>query len=126
MTMYQKYGLDINYCISNTVGKLSFPYREITVLKDTLASGDTLRGIMSEIHQTTGQYPSSVVLSVDRMEKGLRSDLTTANEIQREYGAKVVSIVTIDDIIYALEDGVISGAEYLQAMKAYRAQYRGN
>jgi len=125
MTLYLKYGLDISCCIHNTIGKPAIPKGEITVLKDTMASGDTLRAIMQTVKDRTGQYPSHVVLSVDRLEKGLHSDLTTANEIRKAYGTEVFSIVTVDDIIQALETGVIPGAEYLEAMKAYRTQYQG-
>ena len=125
MTMYQKYGIDISYCINNTIGKPSIPHNDITVLKDTFSSGDTFRSIMQDIKQHTGKYPANVVLSVDRLERGLRSDMTTANEIRQEFGIHVFSIVTADDIICALEHGVISGTEYLEPMKAYREQYRG-
>lgn len=125
MIMYMKYGLDISCHISNTTGMLSAAQGEITVLKDTMASGDTLRNIMQTIRDNTGKYPSNVVLSVDRLEKGLRTDMTTTNEVQKEFGVKVFSIVTVDDIICALENSVIPGTEYLEAMKAYRKQYQG-
>jgi len=125
MVMYQKYGIDINYCIDNKVGKLSTPRDEITVIKDTLASGDTLRWILETIRENTGKYPSSIVLSVDRLEKGLRSDMNTSREIEEEFKVKIYSIVTVDDIIKAIENRVIAGWEYLEAMKEYRKQYRG-
>lgn len=125
MTMYQKYGIDVSYCINNTIGKPSISHGEITVLKDTFTSGDTFRSIMQDIKENTGKYPSNVVLSVDRLERGLRSDITTANEIRQEFGINVFSIVTVDDILCALENGIISGIEYLEPMKAYREQYRG-
>lgn len=125
MTMYTKYGIDIHYCINNTIGKPSYPHGEFTVLKDTLTSGDTFRSIMEDIRENMGKYPANVVLSVDRLERGLRSDLTTANEIRQEFGVNIFSIVTVDDIICALENGVISGSEYLEDMKAYRQHYAG-
>ncbi len=125
MIMYQKYGVDISYCIENRVGKLSTPHDEITVIKDTLASGDTLRWILDNIYENTGKYPSNVVLSVDRLEKGLSSDLNTSSEIEREFDVKIHSIVTVDDIMKALENRVIPGSEYLDAMKEYKKEYRG-
>ena len=124
MTMYTKYGIDISYCINNAIGKLSGSHDEFTVLKDTFTSGDTFRGIMRDIKVNMGQYPTNVVLSVDRLEKGLHSGITSTDEIRREFGVNVFSIVTVDDIICALENGVISGAEYLKPMKEYREQYR--
>lgn len=126
MILYTKFGRDINCRINNTIGKLSGSHEHITLLKDTMASGDTLRKVMEEIRSSVGEYPGSIVLAVDRMEKGLYSDLTTVNEIRRQFGVPVYSIVTVDDIIAALENRVIPGAEYLEAMKKYRNQYRGN
>ncbi|HCF83312.1 MAG TPA: orotate phosphoribosyltransferase, partial [Ruminococcaceae bacterium] len=40
-----------------------------------------------------------------------------------EFGVKVYSIVTINDIIDALENGIIPGKEYVPAMKEYREKY---
>ena len=125
MTMYQKYGIDISYCINNTIGKPSVPHGEITFLKDTLTSGDTFRSIMQDVKAHMGKYPANVILSVDRLERGLYTDMTTADEIRQEFGINVFSIVTADDILCALENGVISGMEYWKPMKAYREQYRG-
>lgn len=126
MILYTKYGIDINCWINNTIGKLSVPHENITLLKDTMASGDTLRKVMEDVRQTVGAYPGSIVLAVDRMERGLHSGMTTSNEIRREFGAQVFSIVTVEDIINALESRVIPGTEHLEAMKEYRKEYRGN
>ena len=126
MVMYQKYGVDINYCLDNKVGKLSTSQDEITVIKDTLLSGDTLRCILESIRENTGKYPSSVILSVDRLERGHSGNLCTSREIEKEYGLKIFSIVTVDDIIKAIESRVIPGWEYLDAIKEYRKQYGGN
>ena len=57
------------------------------------------------------------------MEKGLNSDLSAVQEVYRDFGVKVYSIVTIKDIIDAIENGVIEGKEYLQAMRDYRKEY---
>ena len=40
-----------------------------------------------------------------------------------EEGVKVYSIVTIADIIEALEEGVIAGKEHVPAIRAYLEQY---
>ena len=64
-----------------------------------------------------------MVISVDRMERGLQSELSAVQEVYKEFGVKVYSIVNMNDIIEAIEDGVIEGKEYLDAMRAYRATY---
>lgn len=125
MVMYTKYGVDLSYCIKNEVGKMAPSNSTVTVLKDTFCSGDTFRGIMRETKDSLGLYPHNVVLTVDRMERGLCSDLTSTNEIRQEFGINVFSIVTVDDVISAMENGVISGIDYLTRMKEYREQYRG-
>ena len=125
MILYEKYGMDISCWINNAIGKKSAAYNGITLLKDTMASGDTLRSVMESVKGAIGTYPGSIVLAVDRMERGLSSEYTTVNEIKREYGAEIYSVVTVEDIIRALENRVIPGAEYLGALKEYRNQYRG-
>ena len=62
-------------------------------------------------------------LTVDRMEKSLTSDNSAVQDAFSEFGIKVYSIVIINDIIKAIEDGIVAGKEYLPAMKQYRADY---
>ena len=38
-------------------------------------------------------------------------------EVYKDFGVKVYSIVTMADIIAAIEDGIIDGKEYLDKMK---------
>ena len=47
-------------------------------------------------------------------------------EVYREFGVKVYSIVTMADIISAIEDGIIEGKEYLSKMYEYRKTYGVN
>ncbi|MDE7233684.1 MAG: orotate phosphoribosyltransferase, partial [Ruminiclostridium sp.] len=67
--------------------------------------------------------PVAMVSSVDRMEKGLDSDLSAVQSAYQEFGIPVYSIVNIKDIIAAIENGVIEGKEHLAAMKEYLAAY---
>ena len=66
------------------------------------------------------------VITVDRMEKALNSDNSAVQEAYKEFGVKVYSIVTINDIIEAIRDGVIGGQEYLDKMIEYRKVYGVN
>ena len=63
-----------------------------------------------------------MIISVDRQEKGT-GEKSAVQEAYDEFGVKVYSIVTVEDIIEAIESGVIAGREHLDAMRAYRAQY---
>ena len=57
------------------------------------------------------------------MEKGLNSDKSAVQEVSSEFGINIYSIVNINDIIEAIENGVVEGKEYLESMKKYRSTY---
>ena len=63
---------------------------------------------------------------MDRKEKALSSELSAVSEAKKEFGIDVYSVVTIDDIISAIEDGVVDGKEHLSAMYKYRNVYGAN
>ena len=48
---------------------------------------------------------------------------SAVQEAYDEFGVRVYSIVTVEDIIEATETGVNEGKEHPAAMRAYRAQY---
>jgi len=123
--LFQKYGIDIKICIENKSGSVLTSGDEITVLKDTIATGNTLRWIIESVKSDIGKYPSSIILSVDRAEKDCGSELTSRHALEKEYGVKIYSIVNVDDIISAVENGVIPGTEYLDDLKEYRKMNRG-
>lgn len=125
MILYSKYGVDIHYGIDNAMGKTLDAEDEMILIKDTLSSGKTLKASLQRIQKEAGKAVSDVIVSVDRMERGSHSSLSALHEIEREYGVRILSIVTVDDIIHALESGVIAGGEYLDAMREYKRTYGG-
>ncbi|RKI43968.1 helix-turn-helix domain-containing protein [bacterium D16-51] len=125
MTLFNRYGIDIPYCIGDTVGKQMDGRDRVTLIKDTLTSGQTLHANLMEIQKSVGKCVSDVIVSVDRMEKSTISHGSARYEIEKMHDVKIHSIVTLDDIIYAVENGVIGGAEYLSAMKQYKEEYGG-
>jgi len=123
MVLYNKYGMDINYCIHNELGTFLKPGMEVVIIEDTLTSGNSLKKTIEELKQM-GVKVSGIVVSVDRLEKDGKRSSNAGENIAKEYGVKVCSIVTLGDIINAMENGVI-GAGYLDAMTAYRNEYGG-
>lgn len=65
---------------------------------------------------------TALIISVDRMEKG-KGELSAVQEVKNDFGIDVYSIVTIEDIIDAIKNGVIPGMEYLDKMLEYRKNY---
>lgn len=123
LELYNKYGIDIGYRINEFVGKPIENADKIVLIKDTLTTGNTLKANLSQIQSRYGSIISHVIISVDRMEKGNSSFISAVEEIEKMYHVKVSSIVNTEDIIRALEKGVIGGIEYLDSLKQYQKEY---
>ncbi|MGD8999712.1 MAG: orotate phosphoribosyltransferase, partial [Granulosicoccaceae bacterium] len=75
-----------------------------------------------DIIKAAGATPAGVAISLDRMERGLDSDLSAVQSVEQRHGVKVASIVTLDDLVSYLEEKP-DDAEALQRIRAYRAEY---
>ena len=105
------------------VGKQLVDGERVILIEDVMTSGKALREMLPKLEQAANVKIAGMVISVDRMEKGLQSELSAVQEVCKEFGVKVYSIVTMADIIDAIECGVIDGKEYLEKMKEYRKTY---
>ena len=134
VSLYNKYDVDMFYTFDRKevkdhgeggmfVGKQPKDGDRVIIIEDVMTSGKALREVLPKLEGAAKVKVAAMIITVDRMEKGLTSELSAVQEVYREFGVKVYSIVTINDIIKAIEDGVIEGKEHLEAMKAYRAQY---
>ena len=134
VSLYNKYDVDMFYAFDRKevkdhgeggmfVGKQPKDGDRVIIIEDVMTSGKALREVLPKLEGAAKVKVAAMIITVDRMEKGLTSELSAVQEVYREFGVKVYSIVTINDIIKAIEDGVIEGKEHLEAMKAYRAQY---
>lgn len=88
-----------------------------------MTSGKALCEILPKLAAAANVEIAGMIISVDRMEKALNSDLSAVKEAKKEFGIDVYSVVTMTDIIEAIEKGVIDGKEHLAAMYEYRSQY---
>jgi len=62
-----------------------------------------------------------VVIALDRMERG-QSELSAAQEVQRNFGIPVIAIATLDDLLdYLQEDEEMK--QNLHATQSYRDKY---
>lgn len=95
----------------------------VVIIEDVMTSGKALREVLPKIKSAADVKVEAVILSVDRMEKSLESGKSAVQDIYDEFGIKAYAIVTIKDIIEAIETGVVAGKEYLAKMKEYLATY---
>ena len=92
----------------------------VLIVDDVITAGTAIREAV-DIIQTEGAKTSAVLIALDRQEKG-QSELSAIQEVNRDYGVDVFSIITMADLIDYLA-GDDSFGEYLDAMKKYRSQY---
>jgi len=93
---------------------------DVLIIDDVITAGTAIRESIDIIKQN-GATPAGVVIALDRMEKG-QGNLSAIQEVERDYGIPVSSIVNLNDIINYIETQP-EAAQYLEAMKDYRSQY---
>jgi orotate phosphoribosyltransferase len=92
----------------------------ILIVDDVITAGTAIREAV-EIIQAAGATTSAVLIALDRQEKG-KSELSAIQEVNRDYGIDVFSIITMADLIdYLVRDDSL--AQHLAAMEDYRRQY---
>ena len=134
VAMWNKFGIDVNYCFDRKeakdhgeggsfVGKSLSDGEKVVIIEDVMTSGKALREVMPKLTEAADVKVAGMVITVDRMEKALNSEKSAVEEAFAEFGVRVLSIVTINDIIAAIEDGTVEGKQYLDKMLEYRKIY---
>lgn len=93
---------------------------DILIIDDVITAGTAIRESMDLIQQQ-GAKPAGVIVALDRMEKG-QGELSAIQEVERDYGIPVYSIINMNDIIDYLAAKPDMN-HYLDAMTDYRSQY---
>ncbi|MPM57429.1 Orotate phosphoribosyltransferase [bioreactor metagenome] len=131
--LYAKFGMDWNYSFDRKEVKdhgeggmiVGYHFKDgdrLLIVEDAITSGKVLREAMAKILGIAKVKVSDMLVSVDRLEKGL-TEQSAIQEVERNFGIHVHSIVTIDDIIAAIENGIILGSDKLPALMAYKEKF---
>jgi len=126
MTLFNQYGIDSSHCVDCNIENDAFSSREITLITDAFTSGATLCKALDRIQSKMGKHPSDIVVCVDRMERAEQSSFSARHEIENRYGVKIHPIVNAEDILKAMESGVITAGEHFNELKKYLKCYKGN
>ncbi|GLQ74631.1 orotate phosphoribosyltransferase [Vibrio sp. vnigr-6D03] len=92
----------------------------IMLVDDVITAGTAIRESM-EIIKANGADLAGVLVAIDRQEKG-KGELSAIQEVERDFGCAVISIVSLTDLISYLEEKG-GNSEHLEAVKAYRAEF---
>ena len=93
---------------------------KILLVDDVITAGTAIRESM-EIIQANQAELAGVLIALNRKEKG-KGELSAIQEVERDYGCQVFSIVDFDDLVQFIEKST-EYALFLPTMKAYRKQY---
>jgi orotate phosphoribosyltransferase len=131
--LYDRYGVDIGYCFDRKeakdhgeggviVGKKLSDGDRAIIIEDVITAGTAIRQTLPVLRDAADVKIAGMIISVDRMEK-TASGKSAVQDVYDEFGFKIYPIVTILDIIDAIENDIIPGKEYLPKIKEYRKQY---
>lgn len=90
------------------------------IIDDVITAGTAIREVM-QIIEGQGASAAGVLIALNRQERG-RGELSAIQEVERDYGIPVLSIVALDQVLeYLAEDAELK--RHLPAVQDYRAQY---
>jgi orotate phosphoribosyltransferase len=93
----------------------------VLIVDDVISAGTSVRESVDLI-RSQGARPAGVVIALDRMERGLTSNLSAVQEVERDFGIPVISVARLTDLVSYLIASANSVAE-LAAVNAYRQEY---
>ena len=137
VALYNEYGKDVAYCFDRKevkdhgeggmfVGRKLEDGDKVVIIEDVMTSGKALKEVYPKLKDAADVDITGMIITVDRMEKALDTELSAVQQAYKDYGIRVYSIVNINDIIAAIEEGVVDGKEYLEKMREYRKTYGVN
>jgi len=92
----------------------------VLIIDDVISAGTSVRESV-DIIQAAGAIPAGVVIALDRQERG-KGDTSAIQEVERDYGLTVASIVGLQELIAYLVEKV-GQEEALAAIRAYHQEY---
>ncbi|GGQ00388.1 MULTISPECIES: orotate phosphoribosyltransferase [Shewanella] len=121
--------VDIPYCFNRKEAKThgeggslvgSELKGKVMLVDDVITAGTAIRESMEIINAHNAQL-AGVLIALDRQEKG-KGELSAIQEVERDFGCQIVSIIKLADLISYLSEKPGMEAE-LASVSAYREQY---
>ncbi|MBI5438514.1 MAG: orotate phosphoribosyltransferase [Nitrosomonadales bacterium] len=122
-------GLNVPFCYNRKEAKdhgeggttVGAPLKgRVLIVDDVVSAGTSVRESI-ELIRAAGAVPCGVAIALDRMERG-QGELSAVQEVQRNFGIPVVSIVTLDDLLGYLQ-GEAALVQNLATVQSYRNRY---
>ena len=129
VSLADSFDVDLPYCFNRKEAKdhgeggslVGAPLQgRVVIVDDVITAGTAIREVM-QIIQAAGAEAAAVMVALDRQERG-KGELSAIQEVERDFGIPVVSIVSLTQILAFLEDDA-QLRKHLPAVQAYREQY---
>ena len=136
--LYNRYGINTNYCFNRKEEKdhgeggsiVGYKLKDgdrVVITEDVITAGTAVRETLPVLKAAGDVTVAALIISVDRMERG-QGEKSAVQEIYENYGIKTYPIVTVREIIEALYNTPVDGKIYIddamkEKMEAYLAQY---
>ena len=129
VALAEQHELDLPWCFNRKEAKdhgeggtlVGAPLKgRVLIVDDVITAGTAIREVM-QIIQGQGAQAAGTLIALNRQERG-QSELSAIQEVERDFGMPVVSIVSLEQVLeYLAEDAELK--QYLPAVEAYRAEY---
>lgn len=121
--LYSQYGVRVPVCFNRKekkdhgeggviVGKIPEKDDRIVIVEDVITAGTAIRESMELLKNADMGRVESIIIAVDRMEKG-KGEESALKELEQEFGVKIYPIVTIREMISYLHNREIGGKVYI-------------
>ena len=129
VALAEQHELDLPWCFNRKEAKthgeggslVGAPLEgRVLIVDDVITAGTAIREVM-QIIQAQGAQAAGVLIALNREERG-QGELSAIQEVERDFGMPVVSIVSLTQVLEYLADNA-ELKQHLPAVQAYRDQY---
>ncbi len=98
--------------------------QRVLLVDDVITAGSTIRE-SAELIDAAGGSLIGIVIALNRQERGLTSELSAIQEVEKEFGLRVTSIISLDNLteFLASNKGFPDAEKYIKEITDYRAKY---
>ena len=129
VALAEQHQLDVPWCFNRKEAKdhgeggslVGAPLTgDVLIIDDVITAGTAIREVMQIINAQEARA-AGVLIALNREERG-NGELSAIQEVERDFGIPVVSIVSLTQVLEFLADDP-QFKQHLPAVEAYRAQY---
>lgn len=139
MAISEMYGKEIRYCSNRKevkdhgdtgilLGSKLKDGDRVVIIEDVTTSGKSIEETFPILRSQADVQIKGLIVSLNRMERGLESDKSALEEIKDKYGFETNAIVTMEEVVSCLYNKPYKGTLYIDdtlknAIDAYYEQY---